>query len=166
MDIVLKTYGPQNMASSITEDKEKDAVWEIIGRNDWSSYVEVYTLPTYTGDIANLEGERLSEEDLNDILVKDGAKFAQTGMTQIDGRNWHVGIEMDDEGNAIKITFYQMEDDKGNYHESVLVESVISPLSFSGKSLRTEKGLLYSSWETKGRGTKSFLLYMLETFLR
>ncbi|EIP8083302.1 hypothetical protein AAFA72_000729 [Enterococcus faecalis] len=115
--------------SSLTKDKEKDAVWEIIGRNDLNSYVEVYMLPVYIGDVANLGGERLSEDDLDDILANDGARFVQTGMTQIEGENWHIGLEMGDDNNAIRTTFYQMEAAKGSFNESVLVVQVMAPLN-------------------------------------
>lgn len=114
---------------SRTEDKEKDAIWKILGENEVDSYVEVYMLAAYTGDIANLQGKKLSEDDLDDLLASDGTEPQMTSTTQLDDTEWHVGIEMWDEYNMVRVTFYRMEEDAGDFNESVQIAQVITPLS-------------------------------------
>lgn len=125
-----------------TSDKEQDAIWQVYGDNGIDSYVEVYMLPTYKGDIADLQGERLTEDDLDSILADDGAKFTQIGKTKINEIDWHVGLEMGDGLNTIRVTFYRMEEDKGDFNESVQVAQLIGPLSNIMESKENQEAFL------------------------
>ncbi|MFS1134798.1 hypothetical protein [Enterococcus hirae] len=91
----------------------------------------------------------MSEDDLDDILVNDGARFVQTGMTQIEGENWHIGLEMGDDNNAIRTTFYQMEAAKGSFNESVLVVQVMAPLNKVMQSKENKQEFLDQIFQVK-----------------
>lgn len=109
---------------TMTRSKDRDVVWDVTSKiGDYE--LELYMLPTYTGDIGNMEGKRLTEADLPAIMKKDDYDFIKTGTTMIGKTKWHVGVEAMEEHNAARITFFRMEPDKGSFNESVIIGTML-----------------------------------------
>lgn len=108
-----------------TVKKNADLTWQFSSTSGLPYFLQMYMLPTYSGDIANLTGERLTEEDLPDMMENDYLIFNETGTTKIQDVEWHVGIEMGITDGFGRLSFYRMEEDKGSFDESVIVANLI-----------------------------------------
>ncbi len=108
-----------------TVKENADLTWQFNSTSGLPYFLQMYMLPTYSGDIANLTGERLTEKDLPDIMENDSLIFNETGTTEIQEVEWHVGIEMGIADGFGRLSFYRMEEDKGSFDESVIVANLI-----------------------------------------
>lgn len=89
--------------------------------------VQLYTLDAYqTSPISG--GEIMTKEELAQRLKTDGQNFIQETSVSINDQEWQVGYEVRSEKNIAQVTFYRLEN-TGNFDDSVIVGSVIYPLT-------------------------------------
>lgn len=128
VEIGYKNYSvPSNwlVYDAQTVKKDVDLTWQFTSTSGMPYFVQMYMLPTYSGDIANLTGERLTEKDLPEIMENDYLIFTKTGTTNIKELEWNVGIEIGIMEGFCRLSFYRMEENKGSFDESVIVANLI-----------------------------------------
>ncbi|MBF0787905.1 MULTISPECIES: hypothetical protein [unclassified Streptococcus] len=98
-----------------------------VSENGLKMGVQLYTLNAYqTSPLSG--GEIMKKEEVTQGLKADGQDFIQETSISINDQEWQVGYEVKPENKAAKITFYRLED-TGNFDDSVIVGSVVYPLS-------------------------------------
>lgn len=128
VEIGYKNYSvPSNwmVYDAQTVKKDVDLTWQFTSASGMPYFVQMYMLPTYSGDIANLTGERLTEKDLPKIMENDHLIFTNTGTTNIKELEWNVGIEIVIMDGFCRLSFYRMEENKGSFDKSVIVANLI-----------------------------------------